>query len=86
MHALRAFAVLVLCVSAFPGRADDSEQTRAEEIAVQAWGNTHQDCAEWSDTCVVCRRAPEQNTCSLPGIACMPEATVCRQPLERSKP
>ena len=34
-------------------------------------------CAEWSDGCHVCRRLPEGDACSLPGIACTPGKFTC---------
>jgi hypothetical protein len=34
-------------------------------------------CAEWGDGCHVCRRAEGAVACSLPGIACVPQATRC---------
>ncbi len=37
-------------------------------------------CAEWTDGCVVCRRAPEGLACSTPGIACMRSAPRCLRP------
>ena len=55
----------------------------AETIAVQAFGVAHPDCAEWSDACVVCRRADPAPACSTPGIACLPEPTVCRRSQEK---
>ncbi|MBF9197021.1 hypothetical protein [Microvirga terrestris] len=37
-------------------------------------------CAEWTDSCVVCRRVPEGLACSTPGIACVPSAPRCLRP------
>lgn len=45
------------------------------DVAVHNWGETHPDCAQWSDSCVVCTKAG----CSTPGIACTPAAIVCRR-------
>jgi len=37
-------------------------------------------CAEWTDSCVICRRTPEGLACSTPGIACVPSAPRCLRP------
>lgn len=38
-------------------------------------------CTEWSDGCVVCRRAgPEETACSTTGVACTPAEPTCRKP------
>ena len=38
-------------------------------------------CTEWSDGCVVCRRAgPEETACSTAGVACTPAEPPCRKP------
>ncbi|MBO1022248.1 hypothetical protein IPV08_20005 [Methylobacterium sp. SD274] len=34
-------------------------------------------CAEWSDGCTICQRYGEETACSLPGIACVPQAKQC---------
>ncbi|MGU3663396.1 hypothetical protein ACLBX9_04315 [Methylobacterium sp. A49B] len=34
-------------------------------------------CLEWTDGCKVCQRLAEGPACSLPGIACQPEAPHC---------
>ncbi|HEX2552476.1 MAG TPA: hypothetical protein VHL98_02160 [Microvirga sp.] len=36
-------------------------------------------CAEWSDGCVICRRAAEGIACSTPGIACTRGAVQCQR-------
>lgn len=72
-----AFWLLVVAATA-PALAQSPDAVRAEEIAVQAWGETHRDCIEWGDGCVVCRRAPEAPACSTPGIACTAQPTTCR--------
>ena len=50
-----------------------------EEISIQAWGERNPNCAEWTNSCQVCRRdADGKMNCSLPGIACQPGAMVCK--------
>jgi hypothetical protein len=50
----------------------------AEEPGIQAYGDLHPSCLEWSDGCMVCRRdegpAP---ACSTPGLSCQPHAIGC---------
>jgi hypothetical protein len=45
-------------------------------------------CAEWTDTCVVCRRDAGEVTCSNIGIACQPQALQClrAEGVQESKP
>jgi hypothetical protein len=37
-------------------------------------------CREWTDGCVVCRRAPDGPACSTPGIACTRGPARCLAP------
>jgi hypothetical protein len=48
-------------------------------ISMQSFGQQNATCEEWTNSCQVCRRAPDgQMGCSTPGIACQPAAIVCK--------
>ena len=54
-----------------------------ESASMLAWGLDHAECAEWTDLCQVCARAPEGSPqCSTPGIACQPGPVLCRKPAD----
>ena len=50
-----------------------------EEATLHSFAEAHPACVEWSDGCVVCKRAMSVS-CSTPGIACQPQDIVCRAP------
>jgi hypothetical protein len=50
-----------------------------EEATLHSFAAAHPECVEWSDSCVVCKRAMSVS-CSTPGIACQPADIVCRTP------
>ena len=50
-----------------------------ESLTVESFGRDMPSCHEWSDACVVCTRTGSATAaCSLPGIACQPQAITCR--------
>ncbi len=50
-----------------------------EAASMQAFGTKMPDCIEWTDSCRICKRdSAGVPQCSTPGIACLPEATICR--------
>ena len=53
-------------------------------ISVQGWGADNANCAEWTNSCVVCQRNEAGvAACSTPGIACQPKDVVCRRQVEK---
>jgi hypothetical protein len=54
---------------------------KAEEVSLQGYAAKSPQCLEWSDGCAVCARDATAGVthCSTPGIACQPEAIVCRK-------
>lgn len=78
--------VLVALLAAASARADaptadapspaPADALKTEEVAVQAWGEKHPECRQWSDGCVACTA----EGCSTPGIACTPREIACRKP------
>lgn len=63
-------AATVLIGALVPGRTVHGPAPGTEPAGDMA-------CLEWSDGCRVCQRLPEGPACSLPGIACTPEAPRC---------
>ncbi len=52
----------------------------AEQLSLQGFGLQNASCLEWSDLCTICARDEGgAMKCSTPGIACQPEAIVCRR-------
>ncbi|MDE2578403.1 MAG: hypothetical protein KGL46_06345 [Hyphomicrobiales bacterium] len=51
-----------------------------------AYGKSHADCAEWTDSCIVCKRAEGTIACSTPGVACVSGETICRAPALATEP
>jgi hypothetical protein len=50
----------------------------ADTKPVQAFGDEHPSCAEWTDGCIVCKRQSDETVaCSLVGIACVAAAAIC---------
>lgn len=50
------------------------------DVSVLAYGATHPDCLEWTDSCRTCLRSPDGRLgCSTPGIACQPKDIVCKK-------
>ena len=51
-----------------------------EQLSLQGFGAQAPACLEWGDSCSICRRdEADAMHCSTPGIACQPEAIVCKQ-------
>jgi hypothetical protein len=81
-------AIAILLALAFPAAAEDArpdekpEETPVHEPteAVLAFGVSHPECQEWTDSCVICARGADAVNCSTPGIACLPVETVCKRP------
>jgi hypothetical protein len=49
-----------------------------EEKPVQAYGEDHPACLEWTDGCLVCARLEDGSAgCSMVGAACLPAAVSC---------
>jgi len=71
----RALALgLALATSA----ATAAEEKQAPEKPVQAYGEDHPACLEWTDGCLVCARQEDgSSACSMVGVACLPAAAVC---------
>ena len=80
LRGMVALAAIVVA-AALPAFAEEAAAPAPaqEQIAVQAWGAAHADCAEWTDLCTVCARVPEGIACSTPGVACLPQPVVCRR-------
>ena len=52
----------------------------AEQLSLQGFGAQAASCLEWGDSCSICQRDEAgAMKCSTPGIACQPEAIVCRR-------
>jgi len=52
----------------------------SEQLSLQGFGLRSVNCLEWGDACSICQRdASGAMNCSTPGIACQPEAIVCRR-------
>jgi hypothetical protein len=51
---------------------------------MQAYGDQHLACLEWTDSCRICRRldpaspSEAEIACSTPGIACQPGEIACK--------
>jgi hypothetical protein len=81
-------AVAILLALAFSAGAEDAKaEEKPDEkpvqeptVAVLAFGVSHPECQEWTDSCVICARGADVVNCSTPGIACQPVETVCRRP------
>jgi hypothetical protein len=71
-----------------PVAAAPPVSVEAESASMFAWGDSHRDCAEWTNLCQVCLRdATGEAQCSTPGIACTPGAPICRRTVaEAAKP
>jgi len=68
---------IVLCLAPVAGLAVAQEQPAAEKPTI-AYGETHPDCLEWADGCIVCRRVEDgAPACSTAGVACIPAAVAC---------
>lgn len=51
-----------------------------EQLSLQGFGAQATTCLEWGDSCSICKRdEADAAHCSTPGIACQPEAIVCKQ-------
>jgi len=51
-----------------------------EQLSLQGFGAQTPSCLEWGDSCSICKRDDADAAhCSTPGIACQPEAIVCKQ-------
>ena len=51
-----------------------------EQLSLQGFGAQTPGCLEWGDSCSICKRDEASAAhCSTPGIACQPEAIVCKQ-------
>jgi hypothetical protein len=80
----RALLILMLLVPAFPASADAPRALPLpppdrEAVSMQSWGLKNRDCDEWTNACQICRRGADgRMACSTPGIACQPEAIICR--------
>jgi hypothetical protein len=68
-------AALLLAAGA---RAED-KPAKDEELSLFGYGTAHVACVEWTDGCSVCRRMMSVK-CSTPGIACQPQAIICKAP------
>ena len=88
----RRWGLVVLALLAAMGapRADEtpaptptdqpSPPLSPEQLSLQGFGLRSADCLEWGDSCSICQRdAAGVMNCSTPGIACQPQAIVCRR-------
>lgn len=74
-----------LALAQAPAPVPAPTTAEAEAPSLAAWGVAHPDCGEWSDLCQVCTRVGTEIHCSTPGIACTPQAPVCRAPTVPAK-
>jgi hypothetical protein len=65
-----AMALLMVMVAVIAGASDGPQPS-------MQGGPPTPGCIEWTDSCVVCARAPEGLACSTPGIACTRGAPRC---------
>ena len=81
-------ALAAIAAAALPAFAEEAAAPAPaqEQIAVQAWGAAHPECAEWTDLCTICARVPEGIACSTPGVACLPQPVICRRPVAPPTP
>ena len=72
----------LLLAAAFAfGFAPASARTSPEELSLEGYGAKTPACVEWNDGCSTCQRdASGAAHCSTPGIACVPQAIVCKSP------
>jgi hypothetical protein len=71
-----------LCLgAATPALADEATPAKVpSDVSVLAYGASHPDCLEWTDSCRICMRSPDGRVgCSTPGIACQPKDIVCKK-------
>ena len=79
-----AICAAVLFLAATGARADEPRASplpkpAAEAATVYTFGRENPDCAEWTDACQTCTRAPSGAAqCSTAGIACVPGVPICR--------
>ena len=53
-------------------------------VFIHTWGGDHSNCAEWTNSCVICQRNEAgAAACSTPGIACQPRDIVCKRQIEK---
>jgi hypothetical protein len=70
---LFAAAAVMICA---PRAAADE----ALEKPTIVYGETHPDCLEWADGCIVCRRTNgDEPNCSTTAPACVPTPAQCRK-------
>ncbi|WOJ89017.1 hypothetical protein RZS28_14565 [Methylocapsa polymorpha] len=81
-------ALAVLALICAPARADEpaaAPSPNDREAIVQAYGERHADCLEWTDSCTICRGLESaEAACSTPGVACQPRDIVCSVKRESS--
>ena len=77
---LRAL-VLICCSCAVPAFADEEAAAKVpSDVSVLAYGASHPECLEWTDSCRICARSPDGRVgCSTPGIACQQKEIVCKK-------
>ncbi len=71
--------ILLALLLAFGPALADETPTPNEQATMHSFAENHPDCVEWSDGCVICKRAMSVN-CSTPGIACLPREIACKAP------
>jgi hypothetical protein len=70
-------AAAAVMISAPHAVADDAPALEKPTIV---YGETHRDCLEWADGCIVCRSTNNDETnCSTPAPACVPTPAQCRK-------
>ncbi len=86
MRLVTPFALILLATAALADepRAPDMPAP-AQAPHVSFYGRTNAACLEWTDSCQICMRIPEDGKlgpthCSTPGIACTPSAITCLRP------
>jgi hypothetical protein len=73
-------AVLVaLLGDTMAGRASAAGQPSAASPPSAA-GQVSPACQEWTDSCVICTRTAQGQSCSTPGIACVRGPVQCLKP------
>ncbi|WP_051953589.1 hypothetical protein [Methylocapsa aurea] len=67
-----------------PAFADEPRSPAPVPVSMQAYGDQHLGCLEWTDSCRICRRldpasqSEAEIACSTPGIACQPGEIACK--------